>query len=128
MLCPMSDDKPVVLYPFRKRDPLTGKWYRARYMASLADIERAGGIVDGEPEVRRPLGIDSGFQPYRDPPPRRVEPVQMHPQREQPPAIDQLERFLACVFLRRYATYCVRRRRYAQAQGATALWRELSLR
>ena len=112
--------------PFRKRDPLTGKWYRARWMASLVDIERAGGIVDGEPEVRRPLGAMAGFHPYRDPQPRRVGPVQMHPQREEPPAIDQLDRFLACVFLRRYATYCVRRRRYAQAQGAAALLRELA--
>ena len=123
----MTDASPVVLYPFRKRDPLTGKWYRARYKASLADIERAGGIVDGEPEVRRPLGAMASFHPYRDPQPRRVEPLQMHPQREQPPAIDQLERFLARVFLRRYATYCVRRKRYAQAHGAAQLWRELTL-
>ena len=42
-----------------------------------------------------------------------------------PSAADEIERFLACVFLRRYATYCVRRRRYAQAQGAPGLWREL---
>jgi hypothetical protein len=50
----------------------------------------------------------------------------MHPQREQPRAIDQLERFLACLFLRRYAAYCVRRRRYARAEGAAGLWRELA--
>jgi hypothetical protein len=124
----MSDDESAILYPFRKRDPLTGKWYRARWKASLADIERCGGMVDGEPEVRRPLGPMAGFHPYRDPPSRHVEPLQMHPQRERPPAIDQLEHFLACAFLRRYATYCVRRKRYAQAQGAAALWRELSLR
>ena len=60
-------------------------------MASLEDIQRLGGIVDGEPEVRHPLGPMAGFHPYRDPQPRRVEPVQMHPQREQPAAIDQLE-------------------------------------
>ena len=41
-------------------------------------------------------------------------------------ATDQLERFLACVFLRRYATYCVRRRRYVRAHGAAGLWRELT--
>ena len=51
----MSDDT-IVLYPFRKRDPVTGKWYRARWMASLEDIERLGGIVDGEPEIRHPSG------------------------------------------------------------------------
>jgi hypothetical protein len=38
----------------------------------------------------RSIGPMAGFHPYRDPPPRRVEPVQMHPHREQPPAIDQL--------------------------------------
>ena len=54
------------------------------------------------------------------------DPPQMHPQGEQPPAIDQLGCFLACVFLRRYATYSVRRKRHAQAQGAKALWRELA--
>jgi hypothetical protein len=46
---PMSDDKPVVLYPFRLRDVLTGKWYRARWNASLEDIEARGGVVDGRP-------------------------------------------------------------------------------
>jgi len=48
----------------------------------------------------------------------------MHPHRE-PPGLDDMERFLADVFLRRYATYCVRRKRFAQAQGAATLWREL---
>jgi hypothetical protein len=43
-----------------------------------------------------------------------------------PPAVDDLERLLALLFLRRYATYCVRRKRYAQAQGAAELHRELS--
>jgi hypothetical protein len=51
--------------------------------------------------------------------------LQMQPQRESPAGIEQFERFLACLFLRRYATYCVRRRWYAQAQGAAALWREV---
>ena len=112
----MSDDEPTVLYAFRKRDPLTGKWYRARWKASLVDIESCGGVIDGPPETYRQLGTTSNFQAQRPPAPRD-DPQQMHPQRESPPAIDQLER--------RYATYCVRRRRYAQAQGAAALWREL---
>ena len=112
----MSDDAPTILYPFRKRDALTGKWYRARWKASLADIEREGGIVDGEPEEYRSF--------------YRAGPDAQHMQSPRSPtlpplAADEIERFLACVFLRRYAAYCVRRKRYAQAQGAAALWREL---
>jgi hypothetical protein len=120
----MSDEQSIVLYPFRKRDPLTGKWYRARWKASLDDIEARGGVVDGPPETYRSLGATSNFRVDRRPAPRD-DPPQMHPQREQPPAIDQLECYLARAFLRRYATYCVRRKRYAQAQGAAALGREL---
>ena len=33
-------------------------------------------------------------------------------------ALDRLERFLVLVFLRRYVTYCARRRRYAAMNGA----------
>jgi len=121
----VSDDQPTILYPFRKRDPLTGKWYRARYKASAAEIAEHDGewIVDGAPEVYRALGSTSGFRPWQDPPP----PAQllMHPQRELPPAIDALERFLALTFLRRHVTYCVRRRLFAQGQGAATLHREL---
>jgi hypothetical protein len=51
------------LNPFRKRDPLTGKWYCTRWKASLEEIERNGWIVDGEPEVRASLGSTSGFRP-----------------------------------------------------------------
>jgi hypothetical protein len=50
----------------------------------------------------------------------------IHPQREMPPAIDKVERFLALVFLRRHVTYCMRRRQYAQAQGAAKLHREIA--
>lgn len=123
----MTDASPVVLYPFRKRDPLTGKWYRARWKASLAEIESHDGewIVDGPPVTYANLGATSNFQAVRRPVLRDDRPL-MHSQRESPPAIDQLERFLAGVFLRRYATYCVRRKRFAQAHGSAALWRELT--
>ena len=98
---------------------------------SLAEINAHHGewIIDGPPETYRQLGATSGFQIERRPAPER-DRLQLHPQREspRPRAIDQLERFLACLFLRRYATYCVRRRRYAQAQGAAALWREMGTR
>ena len=36
-------------------------------------------------------------------------------------AVDGLEAFLVKVFLRRYVTYCARRKLYAQMQGAARL-------
>jgi len=45
-----------------------------------------------------------------------------------PPGIDKLERFLALLFLRRHVAYCMRRRRFAQAQGAATLHREIARR
>jgi hypothetical protein len=120
------NDKPIILYPFRRRDPLTGKWYRARYKVSAEQLAQHEGewIVDGRPEIHRALGPTSGFQP-RLPPPGLVR-LLLHPQREKPPAIDLLERFLALTFLRRHVTYCVRRRRFAQAQAAAKLHREIA--
>jgi hypothetical protein len=121
----VSDDKPTILYPFRLRDSLTGKWRRARWKASAQEIAEHNGewVIDGPAEVYGALGLTSDFMPRQAPP----EPVRlvMHPQREMPPAIDKLERFLALVFLRRHVTYCIRRRQFAQAQGAAALWREM---
>ncbi len=61
----------------------------------------------------------------RKAPPESVR-LFLHPQREMPPAIDKLERFLTLIFLRRHITYCVRRRRFAQAQGAANLHREIA--
>jgi hypothetical protein len=60
--------------------------------------------------------------------PHRPDPVRllMHPQREMPPTIDKLERFLALVFLRRHIAYCVRGQRFAQEQGAARLHREIA--
>ena len=65
----MVDDRlhrlPLLLYPFRFVDPVTGRWVRARYRASLADLaeryERWETI--GEPEVRD--AVDAGFRPFR---------------------------------------------------------------
>jgi hypothetical protein len=38
---------------------------------------------------------------------------------------DQIERFLVLVFLRRYVTWCARRRRFAQMNGAERLFTKL---
>jgi hypothetical protein len=42
------------------------------------------------------------------------------------PAIDAAESFLLSVFLRRYVTYCARRRRFAAMNGAAQLYAEVS--
>jgi hypothetical protein len=124
----MADHAPIVVYPFRKRDPLTGKWYRARWKASAELIAEHAGewIVDGPPEVYQALGPTSGFQRARPYVAGRFDAgLQLDPQRAEPPAIDARERFLARLFLRRYVTYCTRRAQHARAAGAATLWREL---
>jgi len=57
--------------------------------------------------------------PEDDPPPVEEPPV------EDLSALDRLERFLVLVFLRRYVTYCARRRRYAAMNGAARLHAKL---
>jgi len=44
---------------------------------------------------------------------------------ERYPGLDDAEQFLALLFLRRYVTYCARRGRYAQMEGAARLARRL---
>jgi hypothetical protein len=42
-----------------------------------------------------------------------------------PPRIDATERFLLQLFLRRYITWCARRRRFAAMQGAARLHEQI---
>ena len=42
------------------------------------------------------------------------------------PVIDAADALLLAIFLRRYVTYCARRGRYAQMQGAIQLHREIT--
>ena len=42
----------IELFPFRLRDPLTGKWYKARWKATAADITKRGGEIVGPGEAR----------------------------------------------------------------------------
>jgi hypothetical protein len=37
MLFELQPPSALLLYPFRSRDPLTGKWVRARYVAERLD-------------------------------------------------------------------------------------------
>jgi hypothetical protein len=50
--------------------------------------------------------------------------LELQPHLAMPPAIDATERFLLRVFLRRYITWCARRRRFAAMQGAQRLFEE----
>jgi hypothetical protein len=65
----MNDDPPcrppLLLYSFRFVDPLTGRWVRARYRASLDEIaERYDRWeIIGEPEVR--YVVSAGFSPFQ---------------------------------------------------------------
>jgi hypothetical protein len=56
---------PVVLYPFRYRDPLTGGWVRARYLADLNEIAARYDRweIVGAPETRWPT--QGWFSPHR---------------------------------------------------------------
>ena len=117
------------LFHFRYRDPLTGKWLCARYVATRQEIAERHGeweiieapeIRDVDPNVRRftlhMSPLDAELRRYSERPP------------ELQPAIDAAEAFLLAVFLRRYITYCARRRRYAAMNGAARLYAEIGTR
>jgi hypothetical protein len=122
---------PLALYSFRYRDPLTGKWIRARYKAEIDVIaERfAEWAIIGPAEFREANPV--GFNPYRQPIPhaelmRLEEPApEINPHQKEPPGIDRIEYFLLAVFLRRYVRYCARRRRFAQMAGAARMFQEI---
>jgi hypothetical protein len=119
---------PLFLYPFRYRDPLTGKWVRARYVAERHEIaERyAEWEITGPAEIRTTGG--GSFNPFRTVTHAeliRLEepPLQINPHLSKPPAIDAVEAFLVRLFLRRYVAWCARRRQFDRANGAAMLWR-----
>ena len=55
----------LILYPFRFRDPVSGKWVRGRYVAERHELETryAAWEIIGEPEYRRPIG--AAFSPWK---------------------------------------------------------------
>ena len=53
--------------------------------------------------------------------------AEFQPHLAEPPAIDATEIGLLRLFLRRYVTYCARRRRYASMNGAVRLFAELGV-
>jgi hypothetical protein len=63
----------LVLYPFRLRDPLTGKWVRARHKLQVPALQRqyAEWEITGPPEIRHVTpGCVEPFNPFRSPAPR----------------------------------------------------------
>lgn len=105
---------------------------KARYKATLEDIHAryAEWMIAGEPEIRGSTPPAS-FNPYRQWTDGAVSApaesnVELQPQRAWPPAIDSLEVLLVATFLRRYVTYCARRRRFAAMQGAVKLFNNVT--
>ena len=62
---PWPSANPLMLYPFRFRDPLSGKWVRARYVVECHEIiaRYAEWEIIGPREMRRPLG--AAFTPWK---------------------------------------------------------------
>jgi len=122
------------LFPFRYRDRITGKWVRARYVAEPHEIAaryEVWGLI-GPPEIRDVDPNARYFTPWKVTPHAEVvrmqePPPELQPHLAKPPAINAMEAFLTSLFLRRYVTYCARRRRYAQMNGAARLLRTLTL-
>ena len=121
----------VDLYPFRFRDPVTGRWVRARYRAARDEIERryVEYEIIGRAEVRAGDPDTPRFTPHRE---QTMEVAQQdavvaefQPHLGELPAIDATEIGLLQLFLRRYVTYCARRGRYAAMNGAVRLFAEL---
>jgi hypothetical protein len=117
---------PLELYPFRFRDPVTGKWVRARYRATLQDMAARYATWEITGPLVRPASPSTGFDPFRrliahSELARITEPA---PKLE-PPLADGLELALVAMFLRRYVTYCARQRRFAAMNGAAVLLRAL---
>ena len=70
---PLHFPRVLVLYPFRYRHELTGKWVKARYVADLREIRARYKDWEtiGAPEIRGDVG--GSFNPWRSstPTPRR---------------------------------------------------------
>ena len=64
------------------------------------------------------------FTPHRSPLDAELRRYSERPP-ELGPVVDATETFLLAVFLRRYITYCARRRRFATMNGAARLYATL---
>lgn len=114
------------LYPFRFRDPVTGKWVRARYKAErdvIAERYPPGDYeITGPPEERECGDSASYFNPGG---PRQVAPPAEGIERA--PLLSDVERYLVLVFLRRYITWTARKYRLASMREAARLYRRIEV-
>jgi hypothetical protein len=116
----------IDLFALPLRDPRTGKWIRARYVARREQIaERyAGWEITGPAEIRDVDPDARAFSPFK-----QTMDAELRRDSERPPelqpTIDAVEAFLLAVFLRRYVTYCARRGRFAAMNGAVRLFAEV---
>jgi len=106
---------------------------KARYVADRQEIERrhAEWEIIGPPEIRDVDPSARYFTPWKVVPHAELKRMQelapeMQPHLAKPPTMDGTEAFLAGLFLRRYVTYCARRRRYSQMNGAAQLLRSVA--
>jgi len=76
-----------------------------------------------EPPENKPPAAEKD-PPTKKPPVKERKQISAH--LEQHRQIDDLERFLVLLLLRRYVTYCTRRRRLRQIYGAAQLHRKLA--
>ncbi len=125
------------LFLFRYRDPRTGKWVRARYRAERHEIaaRHVEHEIIGSAEIREIDPDERRFCPHVAEPaahgscdaalnfPARTAPAVLA---VDPGSLCALERFLLLLFLRRYVTYCARRRRFAAMSGAARLHAAIS--
>jgi hypothetical protein len=121
------------LFPFRYRDQVTGKWVKARYVAERHVIAArySEWEIVGPAEIREIDPNARYFSPHRITSHAELNrmfelPPHISPHLDRPSAIDATERFLTTVFLRRYVSYCARRRRFGEMQGAARLLAEIT--
>jgi len=113
----------IELFPFRFRDPTTGRWVRARYRAERKEIARryAEYEITGPPEIREGNADAWRFTPHArqsaDQGALRFDEKrpEVQPRLAAPPAVDVAEAVLLRLFIRRYVTYCARRRRFLRS-------------
>jgi hypothetical protein len=111
------------LFAFRYRDARTGKWSRARYVATRDEIaaRHATREIVGPAEIRDVDPDARTFTPHKSPLDAELRRYSERPPELQP-MIDAVEAFLLALFLRRYVTYCARRGRFAAMNGAARLF------
>jgi hypothetical protein len=122
----------IELFTFHYRDPRTAKWIRARYRAERQEIAAryAEFEIVGAPEIREIDPEERRFNPHAGGmPPSEPASTQDDANRSQtavatvdPASLSGFERSLLLLFLRRYVTYCARRRRYGAMNGAAILY------